>query len=311
MPDVSRTLLVEVGGTNTRCALSEGELKHICQFVNSDYADLISVLSNYYSQFEGAKPKIALIAVAAPVTGARIHLTNLDWTIDSEELKQRFDFQEVTLFNDFTALACAVPFLQPTDLVTLQAGRRSKQSGNIAVIGPGTGLGTSGLVYHQGRWIPVSGEGGHVTLAASDDREVKIIAQLREQYEHVSAERVVSGPGLLTLYNLLSDGPTAKVPQEIPNRASTGDAAANEALDLFFGFLGTVSADLALTLGARGGLYLAGGILPALRQALEQSRFLQRFSAKGRYASYLSDIPVLLIVAETPALEGLNRYPQI
>ena len=311
MPDLNRTLLVEVGGTNTRCARGDGRLQDIRLFVNSDYADLAAVLSNYYSKLEGAKLENALIAVAAPVEGANVHLTNLEWTIESEQLKRQFGLKEVTLVNDFAALACAIPSLKRADLVTIQKGQISDQPGNIAVLGPGTGLGTSGLVYHRGDWIPVSGEGGHVTLAASDDREANVISQLREQHGHVSAERVVSGPGLLALYNILRDGPAARSPEEVSTRASTGDTAANQALDLFFAFLGTVSADLVLTLGARGGLYLAGGILPALQKQLLQSRFLQRFSAKGRYSRYLLDIPVLLIVAETPALKGLNRYAQI
>ena len=308
MPDLSRTLLVEVGGTNTRCALGDGRLRDICLFVNSDYADLVAVLTNYYSKLEGAKLEYALIAVAAPAEGTNVHLTNLEWTVDSEQLKQQFGLKKVTLVNDFAALACAIPSLKRADLVTIQKGQLSDRPGNIAVLGPGTGLGTSGLVYHQGHWIPVSGEGGHVTLAASDEREANIISQLRQKYGHVSAERVVSGPGLLTLYNILSNGPAARSPEEVSTRASKGDATANQALDLFFGFLGTVSADLALTLGAGGGLYLAGGILPALQKQLLQSRFLQRFSAKGRYASYLSAVPVLLIIADTPALEGLNQF---
>ncbi|MDJ0958897.1 MAG: glucokinase [Arenicellales bacterium] len=311
MADLSRTLLVEVGGTNTRCALGEGRLHDICLFVNSDYVDLAAILSKYYSKLEGTRPKKALIAVAAPVETTKVHLTNLEWTIDGEELKQRFGLQKITLVNDFAALACAVPFLQHGDLVPIQKGQVSTQTGNIAVIGPGTGLGTSGLVYDQGGWIPISGEGGHVTLAASDEREAKIISGLREHYGHVSAERVVSGPGLLALYNILSDGPDASSPEDVSTRAAKGDAAANQALDLFFRFLGTVSADLVLTLDARGGLYLAGGILPAIRESLLQSRFLQRFSEKGRYANYLSNIPVFLIVAKTPALEGLNRYARI
>ena len=308
MPGLSQTLLVEVGGTHTRCALGKDQLYDIRRFVNSHYVDLVAVLSNYYSKLEDAKPESARIAVAAPVEGTKVHLTNLEWTIDSDELKQRFGLQKVTLVNDFAALAYAVPFLQDEDLVTIQEGQLPAEHGNIAVIGPGTGLGTSGLVYHQGRWIPVSGEGGHVTLAASDDTEAKVISRLRQQYRHVSAERVVSGPGLLSLYHVLSKKPAAKTPEEVSAQASKGDPAASQALDLFFRFLATVSADLVLTLGARNGLYLAGGILPALQEPLLQSRFLQRFSAKGRYTTYMSDIPVFLIVAETPALRGLNRY---
>lgn len=311
MLGLTRTLLVEVGGTNTRCAVTDGEPHTICRFVNSDYVDLTSVLSHYYSKLEGPRPVDALIAVAAPVGGEKVHLTNLDWTVDTAVLKQRFGLQQVTLVNDAAALACAVPFLSNADLLTIQPGQPNRQAENIAVIGPGTGLATSGLVRHQDRWIPVSGEGGHVTLAAVDNRETDIIARLRKRYDHVSAERVLSGPGLLTLYNILSDAPAAQVPEDVPERASKGDAAALEALDLFFGFLGTVSADLTLTLGARGGLYLGGGILPAVKHGLQHSQFIQRFTSKGRYSSYLSAISVFLIVAETPALQGLNRYPAI
>lgn len=306
---LNRTLLVEVGGTHTRCAFSDGKIQSLNVFNNLDHPDLASVLSQYCAGLSSQRPTAAVIAVAAPVTGTRVRLTNLDWVVDSAQLKRQFALQQVRLVNDFAALACAIPNLAQRDLLIIQEGQLGDQRQNIAVIGPGTGLGTSGLVYCRDQWIPVCGEGGHVTLAAVDEREEKIVARLRERYGHVSVERVLSGPGLLDLYTVLSDSPKAKTPSDVSSRAEEGDVAALQALDLFFKFLGTASADLVLTLGARGGLYLGGGILPALRQNLEDSGFVSRFRAKGRYSSYLADIPVSLIVAENPALLGLNHYP--
>lgn len=306
---LSCTLLVEVGATHTRCALSRGEIYGADVFNNLDHHGLASVLSRYYATLAGDRPSAALIAVAAPVTGTSVHLTNLDWVVDTVELKRQLDLEQVYLVNDFAALACAIPYLADKDLLVLQEGQSGNGNQNIAVIGPGTGLGTSGLIYCRDHWVPVCAEGGHVTLAAADKQEETIIAKLRKQFGHVSAERVLSGPGLLNLYALLGDSTAAKIPSDVPNLAEQGDVAAITALDLFFKFLGTVSADLALTLGARGGLYLGGGILPALQKNLKDSEFISRLCAKGRYSGYLADIPVSLIVAENPALLGLNHYP--
>lgn len=305
------TLLVEIGGTHSRCALCdpEGQPGRITRLDNVDYPDLESVIGAYLDE-TSARPERAALAVAAPVGDHPVTMTNLGWVVDAARLKNRFGFAGVHVVNDFEALACAVPDLEPDELVTVHRAAGDPDS-PVAVLGPGTGLGVSGLVPCGDRWYPIRGEGGHVTLAAADDREAEILRRLRQEYGHISAERALSGPGLLVLYATIAAAPKAGAPDDVTRLAAAGDPEAREALELFFRFLGTVCGDLALTLGARGGVYLGGGILPVLREPFLASGFTARYLDKGRYSGYLEAIPVLLIVAETPALRGLARHPEI
>lgn len=314
MPDarVSPLLLIEIGGTHTRCALAgvDHVPEHIVVFDNADHPHLESVVDAYLENPGVASPDRAALAVAAPVDTQPIHLTNLGWTLDTDRLRQRFGWSSATVVNDFEALACALPALSGKDLLSIKQGE-PKSGAPMAVLGPGTGLGVSGLVPGGETWYPLSGEGGHVTLAAADDDEARVLRTLRRQYGHVSAERVLSGPGLLSLYRILGDERQADSPSDVSRLADAGDPQALETLDLFFRFLGTVSSDLALTLGARGGVYLGGGILPLTRAHLMRSGFQRRFTAKGRFAAYLERIPVHLIIADNPALRGIALHPDV
>lgn len=307
------TLLVEIGGTHTRCGIAHDGAgpDRIAVFHNADHSSLSSVIETYLDDFAGdATLRRAALAVAAPVDGERLELTNLGWAVDSRQLVKRFGWSDAAVINDFEALACAVPALSADELLVIQTGAPAPDAPR-AILGPGTGLGVSGLIPCGAKWYPISGEGGHVTLAAHDDRETDVLTRLRRKCEHVSAERILSGPGLLTLYKLLADHPGADSPLEVTRLASAGDERALQALELFFRFLGTVSGDLALTLGARGGVYLGGGILPMLKQQLMESGFVRRFSDKGRFSDYLKPIPVYLILAEAPALRGLIMHPHV
>jgi len=303
---MNATLLVEIGGTHTRCAVSGADRRpqQVKVFRNAQHDDLASVISTYLEQAGGPAPAYGALAVAAPVDDELVRLTNLGWTVDRKALARRFGWERATVVNDFEALACALPLLETAELVEVKAGE-AVPGAPLAVIGPGTGLGVSGLVQCRGKWCPVPAEGGHVTLPASNDREAEIIRELRQRHGHVSAERVISGPGLLALYRLLASRSRAATPEDVARRADAGDDDAASALDLFFGFLGTVAGDLALTLGARGGVYLGGGILPAMRSRLTGSCFSQRFTGKGRFSPYLEAVPVKLITAREPALRGL------
>lgn len=309
---MNELLLVEIGGTHTRCAVSSGggRPRRVAVFRNQDHRGPESVIAAYLDDLETPPPGRAALAVAAAVGIQPLHMTNLDWTVDTTQLSRRFGWEEAALINDFEALACAVPELEEEELSTLQAGEPLPGT-PIAVLGPGTGLGVSGLLPCGGSWYPISGEGGHVTLAAADEREAAVIARLRGDYGHVSAERVLSGAGLLALYRVVASRPVAESPAEVSGLADSGDRDALETLDLFFRFLGTVCSDTALTLGARGGVYLGGGILPLTTKHLARSGFRERFLAKGRYRDYLARIPVHLIVAETPALLGIARHPLV
>ena len=221
--------------------------------------------------------------------------------------------ERLLVLNDFTALALALPQLD--DQAKRQIGGGSPVTGaNIGLLGPGTGLGVSGLVQDASAGLPIAGEGGHVTLAASNALEFAVIEVLQARYGHVSAERVLSGQGLVDLYVAL------RQQQGLPAQAVSSaaeishwalqdqDAVALQALHLFAGWLGSVAGDLVLTLGARGGVYLGGGIVPRWLGWLEQSAFKARFSAKGRFAAYLQDVPVWVINApDSPALWGAAR----
>lgn len=305
-------LLVETGGTHTRCAVSHGGggPEHVVVFKNAGYPNLESVIADYLDTPGMSPPSRAALAVAAPTHVHPLELTNLGWSVDTLQLEHRFGWRDASVVNDFEALACAVPMLADEELSTIRAGEPVSNM-PVGLLGPGTGLGVSGLVPCAGAWYPINGEGGHVTLAAADDAEAEILRALRRSHGHVSAERVLCGAGLLRLYRLIASAATADSPDEITRLANQGDEAALQTLELFFRFLGTVAGDLALTLGARGGIYLGGGILPRVRRHLLASGFGQRFIDKGRFSEYLETIPVYLIEADTPALRGLARHPLV
>ncbi|MDZ7842735.1 MAG: glucokinase [Gammaproteobacteria bacterium] len=309
---MNELLLIEIGGTHTRCAVSSGaaDPDRIVVFDNLAHRDPESVIAAYLDGLAEVPPTRAALAVAAPVGPDPLRLTNIDWKVDTARLKRRFGWTAATVINDFEALACAVPVLSDGELFTIRPGEAASGA-PIAVLGPGTGLGVSGLVPCEDTWFPISGEGGHVTLAAADEHEAEIIATLRREHRHVSAERVLSGAGLLSLYRLVAEHPRAGSAAAVSRLADAGDRYALDALEQFFRFLGTVCGDIALTMGARGGVYLGGGMLPLMKAHLARSGFAQRFLAKGRYQGYLEQIPVRLIVAENPALRGIPRHPDV
>lgn len=309
---MTRHLLADVGGTHTRCGLGSAHAaaSKVRVYENQDFADVNALFKHYLSAIGLDQPSSITVAIAAPIHGQVAQLTNLAWTIDAAQLMSQFNVDRATLINDFAALAFAIPQLRGEDRVQV-GGTTVVEGAAIGVLGPGTGLGVAGLMSVGDRWVPISSEGGHVTLPAANAREAQIIERLRRRYGHVSAERVLSGPGLVLLYETITRiEHCGLTPAEISQIAIDGDPQAKEVLDLFFALLGTVAGNLALTLGARGGIYLGGGILPKLRAQLVQSGFRQRFESKGRFDEYLSQIPVFLITANTPALTGLNYYLQ-
>lgn len=309
----SVALIGDVGGTNTRLALSEsGRYGSIRRYANACAAGIDELIANYLAERGLPAQGLALwLAVAAPVEGDEATLTNLDWSLSARRLRERFGFIGANLVNDFAAIASALPALGGDDVVAIGEGA-AFAGAPYAVLGPGTGLGAAVWVPHSGGGLALATEAGHATLAATSDAEAALIAVLRAQFGHVSAERVLSGPGLVTLYAALAQlaGTIGAVthPAEVIARAERGDdAIAAAALDQFFALLGNVAGNLALTTGARGGIYLAGGILPRLVDALRRSRFRACFENKGRFGSYLRAIPTRLIVHPEPGLAGLAR----
>lgn len=306
---MAERLLADIGGTHSRLAVAgDGGISGVRIYDNAGFAGLEPVIDTYLEEQGGSRPAAAALAVACPVAGDSVTLTNLGWTFGIEALRRRFGWQSLHVVNDFVAVALAVPSLEPGDVRRIGGG--TAVSGRpVAVIGPGTGLGVSALVPRDGDWIPVAGEGGHVTLAPADDEESRLLAALRRDLGHVSAERLLSGAGLVRLYRLLAGTDAAPDAAAITRRAAAGDdPVAVQVLAHFFAMLGTAAGNLALTLGAQGGVYLAGGILPRLPDLLEASPFRERFVDKGRYRDYLQAIPTFLITREQPALLGLEGY---
>lgn len=301
-------LVADIGGTHSRLALAGVDgITAVRVFDNAGYDGLEPILENYLGDLdESSRPHAAALAVASPVRGDRVRMTNLGWGFSAAELQRQFGFESCRILNDFAAAALAIPRLEPADIRVIAEGEELAGT-PVGLIGPGTGLGVAALVPCGQDWIAVAGEGGHVTLAPVTPEEDRIVGQLRRQFGHVSAERLLSGPGLSLLYRVLAeDGNTVMKPEAVTALAVAGeDAVAVKALDCFLAMLGTVAGNLALTLGAQGGIYLGGGILPEIADYLEDSLFRQRFVDKGRYRDYLEAVPVRLILHPCPALPGL------
>jgi glucokinase len=310
-------VLGDVGGTNARFAWQDTDgatLRDVATLPTADYPTVAAALRAYLTGIGRAAPPWCAIGIANPISGDEIRMTNSHWSFSIDAVRTELGFERLVVINDFTALALALPDLPGEEL--RQVGGRAAEPGMPkALIGPGTGLGVSGLVpgARGGEWQALQGEGGHVTLAASNAREAAVLAQLRDRIGHVSAERAVSGRGLEALLETICtlDGvASSPLPaSEITRRALAGnDARCVEVVDLFCGFLGSVAGNLTLTLGARGGLYIGGGIVPRLGDAFDRSRFRACFEAKGRFSSYLEPIPAFVICSRiSPALLGVAR----
>ena len=310
--------LGDIGGTNARFgwqASAAAPISHVQVLPCAEHASIVAA-GQAYLQAQGLPtPACAAFGIANPVTGDQIAMTNHHWKFSIQATREALGLPRLLLLNDFTALALALPLL-PRDQLRQVGGGLAAPQAAIGLIGAGTGLGVSGLlpVGHQGKWLPIAGEGGHVTLSASNDLEYAAIAQLRQRYGHVSAERILSGPGLVDLYHALCElkdgqGREITTPAEVMARAEAHpQSTAQEALDMFCGLLGCVAGDLALTLGARGGIYIGGGIVPRLGERFDRSPFRQRFESKGRFKNYLAAVPTWVIQSPvSPALQGASQ----
>lgn len=308
-------LLGDIGGTNARWAWQsapEAPLQDISVMGCEASASLYEAAASYLAARGGEAPRTACIGVATAVTGDDIGFTNSPWSFSIAALKQALGVERCLVINDFTALAMSLPTLGASDLQAIGGGQ-AVRSAPIALLGPGTGLGVSGLLTSPtGACSALSGEGGHVTLAPANDLESELLRCLRARHGHVSAERVLSGFGLVNLYQASCDllGHTLRDLEaaDITQAAiAQTDSACQQAVSLFASFLGNVAGNLALTLGARGGVYIGGGIVPRLGQAFDAALFRQRFEEKGRFEAYLQAIPTWVITAATPALLGASR----
>jgi len=307
-------LVGDVGGTHARFGVvrARGEgVSQVREFACDDHDSLESAVDSYLRETEAFSPAACAIAIATPVTGDRVTMINRDWSFSIESLRRRLGVDRLLVLNDFTALALALPALAREELEPVGAGKAMAGEA-LALLGPGTGLGVGCLLAAGDGALPLASEGGHVTLSAADEREERVIAALRREFGHPSAERALSGSGLVNLYRFAcaeaNRAPLPLLPADVGARALAGsDEACSEAVELFFALLGGVAGNLALTVGARGGVYIGGGIVPRLGDWIHRSQFRARFNAKGRFRAYLSSIPVWLIrPSSPPALRGAN-----
>jgi glucokinase len=275
----------------------------------ADHASFADAMAAYIAG-DGGTVGGAVLAVAGVVTGERCPLTNNDWIVDAAELRARFGVSFVHLVNDFEAIAWALPQLGPADIRQI-GGTRPVAGAPMAVLGPGTGLGVAACVPHAGGDFIVHSEGGHATAPAGNAREAAVIAALRAEFGHVSIERLLSGPGLENIYRALvaieHAQPAERCASDIVAAARDATCPTSRAaLDMFCALLGDTAGNLALTFGAKGGVYIAGGVIAHLGDEIERSAFRARFEAKGRMGGYVAPIPVYLIVHSDPAFVGLR-----
>ncbi|WP_374673382.1 glucokinase [Ideonella sp.] len=309
-------LVADIGGTNARfgwVAAAGEPVSHVRKLAVPEFAVPADAARAYLEQLAAAMgtravPRHAAVAVATAVVDDRVAFTNSHWAFSRQALQRDLALDSLLVLNDFEALALALPWLGPAQLRT--HGAAPGGPGARAVIGPGTGLGVAGVVPTRHGWQALPGEGGHATLAAGDDFESDLLRCVRRQYEHVSAERLLSGIGLPVLHAAVAEvlGQPVAAPWSAEQVMAAGlarsDAASDRTLDVFCSLLGSFAGNVALVLGARGGVYIGGGIVPRMAERFFASPFRDRFEAKGRFAAYLRAVPTALITDTLVALTG-------
>jgi glucokinase len=316
-------LLADIGGTNARFGLllaGSGTVSHVVSLPGAGHAGPAQAAQAYLAQVaqllgpDYSPPRGAAFAVATVVGSDLISLTNSGWTFSHAATQRELGLDTLLLLNDFEALALSLPRLQASQVrpivsPDLPLASAVQQGGTLAVIGPGTGLGVAGLVPTRQGWVAIPGEGGHATLSPADGFESQLLAAVRRRHAHVSAERLLSGIGLPVLHGavaeVLGQATSNLTASEIVERGlARSDAACSRTIDSFCELLGGFAGNVALVLGARGGVYIGGGIVPRLGERFFESRFRERFEAKGRFQSYLQAVPTLLITDTLAALGG-------
>jgi len=307
-------VVADIGGTNARFALVRGlnqagsfDLEQQKTYSTSEFPKMEQCLAAYLGQLQHADVKHVCLAIAGPVMGDSISMTNLAWAWSTSAVQEELGLHRLAVINDFTAQACSLSLLLSDDLQSVKAGT-AVSGATKAVLGPGTGLGVAGLLPVADKWFAISGEGGHRSLAPETDEEFAVVKILLAELGHVSLETLLCGSGLLRLYKTLAFVRGEQVicdsPADITNAALAGEVLPLATINMFCAMFGSAAADLALTLGARGGVYIGGGIIPRFGHLFEQSPFIERFNAKGIMSHFVADIPVQLMVHPHPALLG-------
>jgi glucokinase len=321
MSNETLVLAGDIGGTKTNLGLyvrKKGRLSAVAieSYPSREAPHVEPIIKEFLSTHPGFVAS-ACFGIAGPVVNGRCKTTNLPWDVSEHRLKKGFGWEKVRLVNDLTATALSIPLLGTREMSALNRGRPQK-GGNLALVAPGTGLGQGLVVFHQGRPVPVSSEGGHVDFAPTSEDHVSLWRFLREKHGHVSVERIVSGPGLVEVYAWTKDFRRVREPGWLKERLQKEDPAkvitdcaleernglCAEALEHFTRILGAVAGNLALTGLATGGVYLGGGIPPKILPALKSGVFMKAFTDKGRFGNLLKKIPVRVILNERAAMLG-------
>lgn len=322
MAEKETLLLADIGGTHARFAWREQEaapedMQDIVVFACADYPSLIDAVQAYYTKISIlSKPSQALFCVAGIVQGDQFGFTNnRSWEFSIEDVKQALGFKSLKILNDLQATALAIPHCASQDMKPLGHGKEiiPAKEKPIGVIAPGTGLGVSYLTWNGNAYQSHACEGGHVTIGAVNEREWQVLQILQQKFDHVSAERVCSGPGIENLYHALcqleavTQGAGLSA-QDIASKALSKECSVcEESLDMMTGFLARIASDLSVSLGAFGGIYIAGGVAQSLETYLVQSDFREQYLDKGRFREYLNPIPTCLVTHPMLGLLGLSH----
>ena len=305
-------LLADIGATHARFALetAPGVLRQTAVLRCDDYGGIVPLLTAYLDEHGGERIAHAAFAMANPISGDLVRMTNRDWQFSTDEVRRTMGWSTLLIVNDFTALAMALPSLGAGDVLQIGGGKPAPHA-VAGVLGAGTGLGVSGVIPTADGFITLGSEGGHVNFAPADEREFAILQYAWREWPHVSNERILSGPGMELVYRALAErngvNAPARTAAEIVSCAlDDRDALCLEVLECFAGMLGGAAANLAVTLGAFGGIFIGGGIVPRIAQWFATSPFRARFEAKGRFSDYLAAIPTYVIMTPNPSLRGVS-----
>ncbi len=327
LPTMGKVILAgDIGGTKTHLALFEkGEKREMlveAKFKSSEHETLRSIVKEFIAKNPGHDVERACFGIAGPIQDRKCKATNLPWVVDADLIEKEAKIAFVSLINDLEANAFGVNSLGDDEFAVLNEGK--KQKGNAALISAGTGLGEAGLFWDGKKHCPFACEGGHCTFAPEDDLEVQLWQYLRKTYDHVSFERVLSGPGLYHIYRFLIDEGIEKEEESVKKAMETTDPSrvisemgmqdasdsCVRALEIFISIYGSEAGNLALKMLAVGGVYIGGGIAPKILDKLARGKWMKRFIQKGRFAPLLENIPVKVILNENTALLGAAYYAQ-
>jgi glucokinase len=304
-------LLADIGATHARFALQmgPGDFRDVRVLKCDDFSGIVPLLRYYLADHGDLKLHHAALALANPIQGDYVRMTNRDWQFSTDAVRRELGLHTLLIVNDFTALAMALPVLKADDLMQVGGGTAAPNA-VIGVLGPGTGLGVSGVIPTVDGFVTLGSEGGHANFGPADEREFAILQYAWKQWPHVSYERLISGPGMEIIYRALAirnkvDAPARGAPEIIQAGLHDGDPLCKEVLECFCGMLGGVAANVAVTLGALGGIFIGGGIVPRMGEWFLASPFRMRFEAKGRFTEYLSQIPTFVITTPNPAFYGV------